>query len=179
MGKEISKLSQKICIKSNYYKILLLGLEGTGKTTLFDRIKSNEVYIRNPTIGFNAEQIKLEGHNVTLWDFGGHEKIMSLWHRYFLNTDLVILVIDSSDSDSFDKLKNILNMIRDNIPDVYVMVVINKIDLKEAMSTEKIESMIDLYNYGLKIANVIRTSMVRGDGVKEVIKYISKILRNV
>ena len=81
MGKGISKLSQKICMKSSDYKILLLGLEGSGKTTLFDRLKYNEVYVRYPTIGFIADSVRINSMNVTLWDFGGHDKIMKLCYR--------------------------------------------------------------------------------------------------
>lgn len=103
MGKEISKFSQKICTRSPFYKVLILGLEGSGKTTLYDRIKSNEVYITHPKIGFNLDQVKLDLVSMTLLDFGEHEKIMSLWEKYFDNTDLVILVIYSTDSSSWIK----------------------------------------------------------------------------
>ena len=177
MGKEISKLSQKICVRTGFYKVLILGLEGTGKTSLFDRLKSNEVYITNPTIGFNVEQLKIDSMMITLWDFGGHEKIMNLWDRYFDNTDLVILVIDSTDSDSFDKIKNILKLIKESLTSIYVLILINKIDLAGSQSTEIILDRTDLYKFDLKIAKVMRISLVRGDGVKEVIKTMSYILK--
>ena len=78
MGNEISEITQKMCMKSSNYKILILGLEGSGKTTLFDRLKYNEVYIRYPTIGFLADNIKISKLNVTLWDFGGNSKMIKL-----------------------------------------------------------------------------------------------------
>jgi small GTP-binding protein len=179
MGKEISKFSQKICLRTGYYKVLILGLEGSGKTTLFDRIKSNEVYIRTPTIGFNSEQIKQDGMMITLWDMGGHEKVMDLWDRYFDNTDLVILVIDSTDRESYDGLKNILKMIKDSMENIYVLILINKIDLTDSISTEEIVERVDLYKFGLKIAKVMRISTTRGDGMKEVKKTMSYVLKNI
>ncbi len=178
MGKEISKISQKICVRTGYYKVLILGLEGTGKTSLFDRIKSNEVLIRNPTIGFNVEQLKIEGLIVTLWDFGGHEKIMNLWEKYFDNTDLVILVIDSTDSNSSDQMKNILKMIKDKLANVYVLILINKIDLVGSLSTDQIVNQIDLYKFDIKIAKVMRVSTLRGDGMKELTKTMIHLLRS-
>ena len=114
---------------------------------------------------------------ITLWDFGGHEKIMNLWDRYFENTDLVILVIDSTDSDNFDKIKNILKLIKESLPNIYVLILINKIDLAGSQSTEIILDRTDLYKFDLKIAKVLRTSLVRGDGVKEVIKTMSCVLK--
>jgi ADP-ribosylation factor-like protein 1 len=178
MGKEISKFSQKICVRTGFYKVLILGLEGTGKTTLFDRLKSNEVYITNPTIGFNVEQIKLDSQIVTLWDFGGHEKIMNLWDRYFDNTDLVILVLDSTDSDSWEKIQNILKIIKEKLSNIYLLILINKIDLNGTQSNEYIIEKCELYKYDLKIAKVLRTSLVRGDGLKEVTKTMTNLLQN-
>lgn len=176
MGKEISKFSQKICTKPANYKILILGLEGTGKTTLYDRLRANEVYITHPTIGFNVEQIKLNWINATLWDFGGHEKIMSLWEKYFDNTDLVVLVIDSTDTSNWGKIKNILKVLFEKLPNVYLLILINKIDLPDSKKTDYILSQMEIYKYPLKIANVIRTSTVRGDGMKEVTKSINSTL---
>jgi small GTP-binding protein len=176
MGKELSKLSHKICLKNNLYKVVLLGLEGSGKTSLFDRIKSNEVYIRHPTIGFNVEQIKLDGLLMTLWDFGGNDKIMNLWDRYVDNTDLVILVIDSNDYGGLVKVKEILAMLKEKMPEVYVLIVINKIDLRQSLSNDVIVKQTDLYNCNLKIANVLRVSTTRGDGIKETNKAIKNIL---
>ena len=179
MGKEISKFSQRICTRSPFYKILILGLEGSGKTTLYDRIRSNEVYITNPTIGFNVEQVKMDWLSLTLWDFGGHEKIMSLWEKYFDNTDLVLLVIDSTDSSNWEKVKCILKMVQDKLRNVYILILINKSDLPDSQKTELIVDKIDLYKYSLKIANVLRSSFVRGDGMKEITKTISSTLQTI
>jgi small GTP-binding protein len=176
MGKELSKLSHKICLKSSIYKVVLLGLEGSGKTSLFDRIKSNEVYIRHPTIGFNVEQIRLDGIPMTLWDFGGNEKIMNLWDRYIDGTDLVVLVIDSGDEGNLQKVKDILKILKEKLPEVYVLIVVNKIDLRQSLPNDVIEKETDLYGSNLKIANVIRASTTRGDGIREINKAIKSIL---
>jgi small GTP-binding protein len=177
MGKQISKFSQKICTKSIFHKVLILGLEGAGKTTLYDRIRSNEIYITHPTIGFNVEQVKVDWANMTLWDFGGHEKIMSLWEKYFENTDLVILVIDSTDTSNYDKMRSVLQMIQEKLRNVYVIILINKIDLPDSQETDLIVKKLDLYKYSLKIAKVVRTSTVRGDGMREVTKAIGSTLQ--
>lgn len=179
MGTEISKFTQHICVKPPHYKVLILGLEGSGKTTIFDRIKSNEVYIRNPTIGFNVEQIKLNGLKVTLWDFGGHEKIMKLWDKYFDKTDLVILVIDSTDPEALIRVKDVLKMIKEKLGNIYLLILITKIDLFETMENERIIKETNLYDYGLKIAKVLRVSPVLGDGMRETENAISNTLKNI
>lgn len=179
MGKGISKLSQKICIKSSDYKVLLLGLEGSGKTTLFDRLKYNEVYVRYPTIGFNADSVRINSLNVTLWDFGGHDKIMKLWNNYFEYTDLVILVIDASDSEQNESIKSILNILQKDLPGVYIMILLNKCDLLNACSTEYYISKINFDSFNLKICKIIRTSLINGTEMKEIKKSICNVLKSI
>lgn len=178
----ISKFSQRICAKTIFYKILILGTEGSGKTTLFDRIKSNEVLIRNPTIGFNVERIKIDKFNISFWDFGGHDKIINLYDKYLTNTDIIILVIDSTDDSEDNVLQNkrILKMIQENAPDCYVIIVINKIDLnKESIKTEEIVKSLDLFSYKLKIANILRMSCTHNCNVKEIKNLIKSTLRSI
>jgi ADP-ribosylation factor-like protein 2 len=180
MGQYISQFTKSVCVKKSFHKVLILGPEGVGKTTIFHRLCSNEVKLTYPTIGFNVDTMKLNNMVVNLWDFGGHEKIMKLWDKYFEYVDLVILVIDSSDSECFDKIKEILKLIKENLSDTYVLIVANKIDLKQqTMSTESIVKNICLYDFGLKIVNFIRCSATTGEGIKEMSKSISSTLTSM
>lgn len=179
MGKEISKLSKKICMKSSDYKILLLGLEGSGKTTLFDRLKYNEVYVRYPTIGFIADTVIINSLNVVIWDFGGHDKIMKLWYNYFDHTDLVIIVVDASDNEQNEEIKNIFNMLQHYLPGVIIMILLNKCDLPNAITTNDFILNIGLDKFNLKISKIIRTSLVNGAEMKEIKKSICNVLKNI
>ncbi len=163
-------------MKNAYYKIIIIGTEGSGKTAIFDRLKSNEFLIRNPTIGFNVDQISVYGKNCTLWDFGGHEKMLNLWENYFENTDLVLLVVDSTDNQSIFQLEKIYEIINKNIPNVFLLMIINKIDLNQAMDNEVILKMSNFYKFSFKLANIIRTSAMRGDNLNKLSKCIVKTL---
>ncbi len=177
MGKEISKLSQAICIKNSHYKIIIIGEEGSGKTTIFNRIKTNEFLTTNPTIGFNVNQINLRNQkNITLWDFGGHEKMLNLWTKYFDNTDLVLLVIDSTQKEDFFQLEKIYDIIYSNIPNVYLLLIINKIDLEQSIETELILKQSNFYKYNFKLADIIRISAMKGDNINKLTKSIIKTL---
>ena len=179
MGQYVSKFTKSICAKKTFHKVLILGLEGVGKTTIFHRLCTNEVKQTYPTIGFNVDTLKLSNMSVNLWDFGGHDKIMKLWDKYFDFVDLVILVIDSTDEESFDKIRQILKLIKQSLDDTYVLIVANKIDLKQqTLSTEFIVKNICLYDYGLKIVNFIRCSATTGEGLKEMTKSITNTLEN-
>lgn len=179
MGQKISEFTKSICAKKSFHKVLMLGPEGVGKTTIFHRLSTNEVKMTYPTIGFNVDTLKMGSMAVNLWDFGGHEKIMKLWDKYFDFVDLVILVIDSTDSECFEKVKQILQKIKEDLPETYVLIVANKVDLKQqTMSTDTIVKSINLYDYDMKIANFVRCSATTGEGMKEITKSIINTLKN-
>lgn len=78
-------------------RILLLGLDNAGKTTLLKKLASEDVNHITPTQGFNIKSVSSNGFKLNVWDIGGQRKIRPYWRNYFENTDVLIYVIDSSD----------------------------------------------------------------------------------
>jgi len=78
-------------------KILMLGLDNAGKTTILYQMKFNEVAASVPTVGFNVEEINYRGLNFTVWDIGGQTRLRDLWHHYYDGSDAIIYVLDASD----------------------------------------------------------------------------------
>ncbi len=78
-------------------KILMLGLDNAGKTTILYQMKINETVSSVPTVGFNVEDIKYKELQFTVWDIGGQTKLRDLWHHYYNGSDAVIYVLDSAD----------------------------------------------------------------------------------
>lgn len=54
-----------------YARILMLGLDGAGKTTILYQLKDGEVLSIAPTIGFNVESIDYQNIKFTVWDMAG------------------------------------------------------------------------------------------------------------
>jgi hypothetical protein len=63
-------------------RILILGLDNSGKTTLLYKLQLGETVSTLPTIGFNVERICYRNIEFTCWDIGGQKKIRALWHHY-------------------------------------------------------------------------------------------------
>merc|ERR1719473_1563435 len=80
-------------------RILMVGLDAAGKTTILYKLKLGEVVTTLPTVGFNVETVQYKNINFNVWDIGGQDKIRKLWRYYYQNTNGVIFVIDSSDRD--------------------------------------------------------------------------------
>jgi small GTP-binding protein domain len=59
-------------------RIIILGLDAAGKTTLLYKLKLGEIVTTIPTIGFNVERVEYKNINFTVWDVGGQDKIRPL-----------------------------------------------------------------------------------------------------
>ena len=109
-------------------RILMVGLDAAGKTTILYKLKLGEIVTTIPTIGFNVETVEYKNINFTVWDVGGQDKIRPLWRHYFQNTQGLIFVVDSNDRDraaeARDELHRMLN--EDELRDAVLLVFANK-----------------------------------------------------
>ena len=91
-------------------RILLLGLDNAGKTTILKSLASEDISTITPTQGFNIKSVQSEGFKLNVWDIGGQRKIRPYWRNYFDNTDILIYVIDSADTKRFDETEQELQV---------------------------------------------------------------------
>ena len=82
MGLAFTKFFDKIFGKKEL-RILMLGLDAAGKTTILYKLKLGEVVSSVPTIGFNVETLEYKKIKFTVWDVGGQDKIRLLWRHYY------------------------------------------------------------------------------------------------
>lgn len=69
-------------------RVVFLGLDGAGKTSILFKLKQNEFTAEIPTIGFNVESLEYKNLKLTVWDVGGQHKLRPLWKHYYLNTQV-------------------------------------------------------------------------------------------
>lgn len=60
-------------------------------------------------LGFNVETVEYKNISFTVWDVGGQDKIRPLWRHYFTNTQGLIFVVDSNDSERLNEASQELN----------------------------------------------------------------------
>jgi len=128
------------------YRILMLGLDAAGKTTLLYRLKLGEVQSTIPTIGFNVEQVEYMNISFTVWDVGGQEKLRSLWRHYYEGIDGLIFVVDSNDDARVGLAKSELDRLLANeeLQNATVLVFANKQDLPNAMDAASLSQALEL-----------------------------------
>ena len=71
MGNIMNRIWSTLFNMNKEAKILLLGLDGAGKTTIIYQFKLGEQVVAIPTIGFNVEEVKYKNITFTMWDVGG------------------------------------------------------------------------------------------------------------
>ena len=147
MGVSFSKLFARLFGKKDM-RILMVGLDAAGKTTILYKLKLGEIVTTIPTIGFNVETVEYKNINFTVWDVGGQDKIRPLWRHYFQNTQGLIFVVDSNDreriNEANEELQKMLN--EDELRDAVLLVFCNKQDLPNAMSVAEVTDKLGLHS---------------------------------
>ena len=159
-------------------RILILGLDDSGKTVILYQYKREETVKTIPTIGFNVESIDYKDFNLTIWDVGGTDKIRCLWKHYYNETDGIIFVIDSSDKDrieeSAQELKKLMG--EEELINCPILILANKQDLDNALSPGEIKEKIGIISLKGREWLVQGCSGFTGQGLKEGLNWlISKL----
>jgi ADP-ribosylation factor protein 6 len=145
MGASISKMMNKI-FGSKEMRLLMLGLDAAGKTTILYKLKLDQDVTTIPTVGFNVETVTYKNTKFNVWDVGGQDKIRPLWRHYFSGTQGLIFVIDSNDRDRIEEARTELTrIIQDReMKDALLLVFANKQDLAGAMRPNEISDKLQL-----------------------------------
>ena len=164
---------------NNDTKIVMIGLDGAGKTTILFKMKIGEIVTTIPTIGFNVETVVYKKINFTVWDIGGQDKIRPLWKHYYQNVHGVILVIDSNDKDRIvevnEELKKILE--EDELKDAVILIFANKQDLPNSLCVSEIIEKLSLNSIKSRQWNVQPTCATTGKGLFEGLDWLAKVIK--
>jgi ADP-ribosylation factor protein 1/Arf/Sar family protein len=164
-----------LLMKQKEMRILMVGLDAAGKTTILYKLKLGEVVTTIPTIGFNVETVEYRNIQFTVWDVGGQDKIRPLWRHYFQNTQGIIFVVDSNDRDRVpearEELQRMLN--EDELRDALLLVFANKQDLPNAMSVAEITDKLGLHSLRQRTWYIQSTCATSGDGLFEGLDWLA------
>ena len=92
-------------MSKNQVRILLLGLDSAGKTSILYKLKLDELVTTIPTLGFNVECIEYKNVKFTIWDVGGQERIRSLWMYYCHGAQGLVFVVDCNDRERIEEAR--------------------------------------------------------------------------
>merc|ERR1711973_1021907 len=165
---------------SREMRILILGLDGAGKTTILYRLQVGEVVTTIPTIGFNVEQVTYKNLKFQVWDLGGQTSIRPYWRCYYSNTDAIIYVVDSVDRDriGISKQELVSMLEEEELKDAVLVVLANKQDIEGAMSVTEVHSALGLDKLKNRTFQIFKASATKGEGLDESMEWLSNTLQN-
>ncbi|KAL9982913.1 hypothetical protein ACROYT_G005027 [Oculina patagonica] len=177
MGLTISGLFTRLFGKKQM-RILMVGLDAAGKTTILYKLKLGEIVTTIPTIGFNVETVEYKNISFTVWDVGGQDKIRPLWRHYFTNTQGLIFVVDSNDRERIAEAKDELQKMlqEEELTNAHLLVFANKQDLPNAFSVGEITDKIGLHEIRGRQWYVQAACATQGTGLYEGLDWLSNEL---
>ena len=193
MGQSITRMFSAIFdgFGNKEKRIVMVGLDAAGKTTVLYQLKLGEVINTIPTVGFNVDTVQYKNIDFTVWDVGGQDRIRPLWHHYYLNTDAIIFVVDSSDTDRIDnacgydstesssaatELYRLLQ--EDCLRDAAILVLANKQDLPNALKINQVADRLGLNKVRSHRWHVQGCCATSGDGLYEGLDWLADVLKN-
>ena len=168
-------------------RLLMVGLDAAGKTTILYKLKLGDVVTTIPTIGFNVETVEYKNVSFGVWDIGGQDKIRPLWNHYYENVDGVIFVVDSNDTERIDDEEGYKNnaraelekmMAEEQLAGASLLVFANKQDLPHAMSIKDVTERLGLTSIRNRDWYVQATCATTGDGLYEGLDWLVESLNS-
>lgn len=168
-------------IKDKEIRVLVLGLDNSGKTTISRKLLHEDVSSVAPTFGFQIHTINYEGFTLNMWDIGGQVSLRGFWGNYFDQTNAVIWVIDGLSLErlleSFGELKDKI-ITQDRLVGMYLLILVNKVDLLDNGQRQQVrDKVIHLWQSCCQLADPDRydvevVSGVSGYGLQNVLNWL-------
>lgn len=127
-------------------RMLMLGLDNSGKTTALKAMAGEDYQNITPTQGFNIKSVQQNGFKLNMWDIGGQKHIRPYWKNYFANTDAIIYMVDSADERRLDEAAEELQTLLEEpeLAGVPVLIFANKQDLLNAKDSASIMTALEV-----------------------------------
>lgn len=160
-------------------RILILGLDNAGKTSILKAMADEDITTTMPTHGFNIKTVLQNGFKLNVWDIGGQKAIRPYWRNYFEQADALVYVIDSADRKRMEETGMELSSLlqEDKMAGVPLLVFANKQDLINALSAKEIAETLDLHSIRDRQWQIQSCSAKTGQGLKEGMEYLIKLIK--
>ncbi|CAI7656431.1 unnamed protein product [Penicillium viridicatum] len=181
---------RKARLKDKEMRILMLGLDNAGKTTIVKRIMDEDVTTVSPTLGFIIKTIDFMGYKLNiceptqvsggqpaltvLGDVGGQKTLRSYWKNYFEKTDTLVWVVDATDRLRVDDCRQELSglLLEERLTGASLLVFLNKTDVEHCMSEQEVRERLDLDSIKTHKWTILPCSAITGTNLNEGLEWV-------
>ncbi|KAI9838385.1 MAG: ADP-ribosylation factor, Arf Arf6 [Sarea resinae] len=177
MGASVSKFRR--LFGSKEMRVLMLGLDAAGKTTILYKLKLGQDVTTIPTVGFNVETVTYKNVKFNVWDVGGQDKIRPLWRHYYSGTQGLIFVVDSNDRTRIEEARQeLFRIISDlEMSESLLLVFANKQDIPGAMTPDEVRSKLRLGELKDRVWYVAPSCATTGEGLFDGLGWLSNNIK--
>ncbi|KAF8286160.1 ADP-ribosylation factor-like protein [Trypanosoma cruzi] len=172
--------------RENEPRVLIVGLDNAGKTTLLNTLGESDVNDdentrktpaapEGPTHGFNIKTLTRGDRRAKLCDLGGQRALREYWQDYYNNTDCIMYVVDSSDHRRLEEAHTSFVDVLNGIPGVPVLVLANKQDLATAKTPQVVAESLHLQESRDRKWHIQGCSAKSGVGLEEGVAWILSV----
>ncbi|CAN6289228.1 unnamed protein product [Urochloa humidicola] len=171
----------KYVFTKDEFRVLILGVDKAGKTTLLEKLKS--IYLKGeglppdrivPTVGLNIGRIEDANAKLVFWDLGGQVGLRTIWEKYYDEAHAIIYVIDAATASSFEDAKSALEKVirHEHLTGAPLLIVANKQDLPEVINDEEFAKFLNLKELDERPCMFQAVSAYDGRGIKSGIDWL-------
>jgi|UniRef100_A0AC35GP39 ADP-ribosylation factor-like protein 5B len=178
MGLLVTKL-WRLLWSNKEHKVIIVGLDNAGKTTILYQLLTGEVVHTSPTIGSNVEEIVWRNIHFLMWDIGGQESLRTSWSSYYQATDFVIIVIDSTDRKRLSIIREQMYkmLAHEDLAKASILVYANKQDVKGSMSAAEISNELNLTSVKSHQWQIQACCALTGAGIQKGLEWIASNIK--
>ncbi|KAK5111474.1 hypothetical protein LTR62_004926 [Meristemomyces frigidus] len=167
---------RKARLKDKEMRILMLGLDNAGKTTIVKRIMNEDVNSVSPTLGFIIKTIDYDGYKLNIWDVGGQKTLRTYWKNYFEKTDTLIWVVDATDRERLDDCRTELKglLVQERLMGASLLVFKNKSDVPGCLTEDEICEGLQLDAIKTHKWHILPCSAITGQNLTEGLDWVVK-----
>ena len=166
--------------KKETARLLVAGLDSSGKTTVLLKLRNGEKRFKEPVPTIPTKDPshswwEFKGRRFNVWEVGGQDSIRPLWRHHYVGTQGIVFVIDSDDRDRISEAAQELhNIMKDPaMRDVCLLIFANKADLPHALSSDEVREALRLDALRARAWHVQPSCATSGEGLVQGLKWLA------